>query len=89
MPDRPLRKPEIRALERLFVASLPGGACLVKSRAAVFATLGEMGLAERLTVDVPMWPTGTMAVTGWMLTLAGYMAYCAWADESCEETDGE
>lgn len=70
-----LRKPHLRALERLFAAEIEGRLPL-HSRAAVFKELENMGYAKHDSETVGRDRLGEIRVSGWYLTQAGRLTYC-------------
>jgi hypothetical protein len=80
-----MTKPQRRALERLYVASLPpefGGAALgiVQSKSKAFNALAEQGLCG--WVEQVIGGRFPVSVEGWVITPAGHLAYCM----SCDPT---
>lgn len=89
-----IRARHMRELERMFSAevysALNGGSGLIQSRANVYKELEEMGLAMLSTQTVAVDRFGPMNITGYELTHAGRLAWCAsCSDEPEPHTTGD
>lgn len=76
-----ITKRHMRELERLFdsevCAALHGGSHLIRSRARIYTELEQEGLVAYATETIGHDRFGRISVSGYELTHAGRLLYCA------------